>query len=508
MNVSAEMEMSDENVAQEMKRYVSNLDRDVYTISNIPEEVVAVIFAYVSRSPKGFRENIGTVIREQEMGRERAQKFHEKWVLNYGHASVAEHATVHVGVERVSRLFSSLLESANEFLSFTEYSQRYQRPERGDNYVPKELDSVPGLRKEFMELCGRQYDIYSKLNAELFAFLRKKFPVPEGKKEKAHLRALEKIAFEDARYALNLSTFTNLGMTANARAIEETLRGLLSSDYYEAREKAEEIKSEVAFSVPTLVKYADENPYTVKTRETLSGFSRELAPEIAETGKPEDGSSVLLFDYAGKGSENPQREVLKTLARGILFEFSGLSGPSLEKYLDSAADSDLLGIFRASVESLGRHDNPLGIFRSVGYGAEFVLSEAAWHQLLRHRKVDWTAREPSVENGITVPPHVEESGTRGLLLEATESSELLYGKLASAGLGNVAAYAVTNAHNRKVSGRFDLWELYHLTNLRMSEAAQWDIRNVVGQLAARVNEVHPVFAESVLERAGRGKDVV
>ena len=107
--------MDDKDVAREMERYVSNLDRDIYTISNIPEEVVAVIFAYVSRSPKGFRENIDTVIREQEMGRDRAEKFHEKWVLNYGHASVAEHATVHIGVERVSRLFSSLLECANEF---------------------------------------------------------------------------------------------------------------------------------------------------------------------------------------------------------------------------------------------------------------------------------------------------------------------------------------------------------------------------------------------------------
>ena len=65
-------------LATEITRYVSNTDRDIYTVSNIPEEVIAVIFAYVSRSPKGFRENIGTVIQEEELGRERASKFHEK----------------------------------------------------------------------------------------------------------------------------------------------------------------------------------------------------------------------------------------------------------------------------------------------------------------------------------------------------------------------------------------------------------------------------------------------
>ncbi len=480
-----------------MERYVSNLDRDIYTISNIPEEVVAVIFAYVSRSPKSFRENIDTVIREQEMGRDRAEKFHEKWVLNYGHASVAEHATVHIGVERVSRLFSSLLECANEFLSFTEYSQRYQRPRKGDNYIPEELDSHPVLKTEFESLCDFQYEVYSRLNGELFDFLKRKFPVPEGKEEKPHFRALEKIAFEDARYALNLSTLTNLGMTANARALEQTISALLSSCYLEARKRAEEIKSEVRFSVPTLVKYADENPYIVKTREALAEFSRGLG--CSEKSKPENGSSVTLFDFTGKGKEDPQTEALKEIARGLLFEFSGLLAGDIETHL-SENTSELEGIFSIAVEALGRHDNPAGVFKSVNYNAEFVLSEAAWHQLLRHRKVNWTAKEPSVEWGVTIPPHVTESGTEELLLDAVRRSERFYEKLVDAGFRDVANYAVTNAHNRRVSGSFDLWELYHLTNLRMSVSAQWDIRNVVGQLAQSIGEVHPVFVRSALRR--------
>lgn len=489
--------MDDKSVAQEMESYVSNLDRDIYTISNIPEEVVAVIFAYVSRSPKSFRENIDTVIREQEMGRDRAEKFHEKWVLNYGHASVAEHATVHMGVERVSRLFSSLLECANEFLSFTEYSQRYQRPRKGDNYIPEELDPHPALKREFEELCDFQYDVYSRLNTELFDFLKTKFPVPEGRDEKAHFRALEKIAFEDARYALNLSTLTNLGMTANARAIEQTISALLSSRYLEARKRAEEMKSEVRFSVPTLVKYADENPYIVKTREALAELSRGLG----DTGKtkPENGSSVALFDYTGRGRENPQAEGLREIARGLLFEFSGLSVGDIEKHL-SENTPELEKIFSISVEALGKHDNPAGIFRSVNYNAEFVLSEAAWHQLLRHRKVSWTVKEPSVEDGVTVPPHVTESGTEELLLEAVGQSERFYEKLVDSGFHNVASYVVTNAHNRRVLGGFDLWEFYHLTNLRMSEGAQWDIKNVIGQLAQEIGKVHPVFVRSALKR--------
>ena len=32
------------------------------------------------------------------------RKFHEKWVVGYGHASVAEHAVLHIAFENVSRL--------------------------------------------------------------------------------------------------------------------------------------------------------------------------------------------------------------------------------------------------------------------------------------------------------------------------------------------------------------------------------------------------------------------
>ncbi|MGB0090562.1 MAG: FAD-dependent thymidylate synthase, partial [Planifilum fulgidum] len=132
----------------DLTRYVSNLDRNVYTIYNLPEEVIAVIFAYVSRSPLSFRDNLKKLLEDDELAvgdaaggiasfySEKAARFHEKWVVGYGHSSVAEHAVAHIGIERISRLASAELELANSFNSFTEYSQRYQRPRRGDWYLP------------------------------------------------------------------------------------------------------------------------------------------------------------------------------------------------------------------------------------------------------------------------------------------------------------------------------------------------------------------------------------
>jgi len=484
----------------EVKKYVSNTDRDIYTVSNIPEEVIAVIFAYVSRSAKSFRDNIGVVIQEEQHGRERAAQFHEKWVLNYGHASVAEHAAVHVGIERVSRHFSSLLELSNEYLSFTEYSQRYQKPKKGDFYVPTELDSHPNLKDEFVRLNNGLYDIYAKINDELFVYLKDTQPVPDGAEEKAHFRALEKVAFEDARYALTLATFTNLGMTGNARAMEDSLTKLLSGRFEEVRTRAQEIKDEVRFSVPTLVKYANVNEYITKTREALSEITASLEDGGGKTKGTATHHQVTLIDWTGKGAPDAEEAALEKIAGALLYENSGRSYEAVNEELGRMSPEEKLSVFKRSVEKLGKYDNPVSALRLVGYMAEFVISEACWHQLLRHRKTDWFFQDPSVSHGITVPPNIEGAGVTELLLKATGESEGLYGKLIGEGFTESAVYAVTNAHNRRVLGSFTLWELYHLINLRMSEGAQWDIKNVTATLAAEVGRRHPNLVAPALKR--------
>ncbi len=489
----------EKSISDEVKKYVSNVDRDIYTVSNIPEEVIAVIFAYVSRSPKGFRENIGTVIQEEQLGQERAAKFHEKWVLNYGHASVAEHAAVHVGIEKVSRLFSSVLELSNEYMSFTEYSQRYQSPVKRDFFIPKELEQHSELKNSYIELNNYQYDLYSELNDKLFEFLKDTVPTPQGLEEKGHQRALEKVAFEDARYALNLATYTNLGMTANARAIEDSLTKLLSSQYSEVRDRAQEIKDEVKFSVPTLVKYANENEYITHSRESIDELSRSMADQGAsqDTNKSYE---VNLLNWTGKDSSNAELEAIDAMVKAILFEHSQTSYAEISRTLEGKNLDEKLVILKKSLEKLGKFDNPVNALKLIKYEVEFVISEACWHQLLRHRKVNWIVQEPGIESGITIPPHIEKSGTEEMLRKAVSESENLYKELVQENMKQVASYVVTNAHNRRMLGSFDLWELYHLINLRMSEGAQWDIKNITGILAEKISEHHPNLVAPALKR--------
>src|SRR5579875_3048532 len=124
--------------------YVSNLDTPVFALRNLPEEVVAVLFAYYSRSPHSLRRNLLKLLQEGDLdlsepgsaalpeddadrlaaARDKARAFHEKWVVGYGHGSVAEHGCVHLALEDVSIIASKLIEDGR-LASYTEKSTRY-----------------------------------------------------------------------------------------------------------------------------------------------------------------------------------------------------------------------------------------------------------------------------------------------------------------------------------------------------------------------------------------------
>ena len=65
--------------------------RRIYRLSprNLSAETIAVTFAKTSRSPEPFDQIAA------ELDEERSTEFSEKWIVGYGHSSVAEHAVLH-----------------------------------------------------------------------------------------------------------------------------------------------------------------------------------------------------------------------------------------------------------------------------------------------------------------------------------------------------------------------------------------------------------------------------
>src|SRR5271157_5658540 len=97
------------------------LKRQVYLLDpqKLRPETIAVTFAKTSRSPESFREIAA------ELTNEKSAEFHEKWVVGFGHSSIAEHAVISLAIENVSNIATKVIEDAR-LASFTEKSSRYQ----------------------------------------------------------------------------------------------------------------------------------------------------------------------------------------------------------------------------------------------------------------------------------------------------------------------------------------------------------------------------------------------
>src|SRR3989339_1614889 len=142
--------------------------RRIYALTGLPPEVVAVAFAKCSRSPEPFD------IIAAELNADKSRKFHERWVVGYGHSSVAEHAVLSLAIENVSILATKVIEDCR-LSSYTEKSTRYQVFDREHYYKPAAI-----INSRFKQLYEETLDFimnsYISLFPKMVEFFKKKFP--------------------------------------------------------------------------------------------------------------------------------------------------------------------------------------------------------------------------------------------------------------------------------------------------------------------------------------------
>ena len=222
--------------------------REIYLLSPraLSPETIAVAFAKTSRAPESFRDIAA------ELSDEKSAQFHEKWVVGYGHASVAEHAVLHIAFEGVSRLAIESIES-NRLASYTEKSTRYQTWGSDDFWIPSELDGHP-LREGFVDTVRLLFQAYADSLVPVRTLILERFPRRENESDEAWDRRLRSKYVDVCRFLLPAASLANVGMTANARVIENTIRKMLSHELAEVREIGARVKEVALDETPTLVK--------------------------------------------------------------------------------------------------------------------------------------------------------------------------------------------------------------------------------------------------------------
>jgi len=474
-------------------------DGEAVELRPTPEQL-AVAVAKCSRSSTPFDQNV------DDVSLEKAAEFHEKWVVGYGHASVAEHAVASVAFQNIPQAVIKILEDTR-LASFTEVSSRYQVFTRQRVGFPKSL-AQSELGNKVNELFDALYGLYNECYALLDPIFRER--QPQGDMPDAAYKAtIKAMVCDRVRYLLPAAALASLGMTANARVWERAIVKLLSSADPLARQIGEEVKSVLRgfasmdrdqalryFPLPTLLKYADPNEYLAGFAPKLSALSQEIARSHGLT--PEKGNEPM----GGATADNPvvctfddhlaeQRIAASLLSRHALIP--------MEKALEIVGkDTQLQAkLIKAALEDRGPHDAPSREFEHAWFQHEIVMDYGAWRDIQRHRICTQTNQPLGTDLGYDMPDEIGEIGKAKEFGEVMDMARALNREILAAGLVAEAQYVVPMAYRRRLLVGWNLRELFHFIELRSGKKGHPSYRRIAQEIWKTVHESHPTIAEFI-----------
>jgi thymidylate synthase ThyX len=488
---------------------------EVYAVYGVEPEVQAYAMAKYSRSSLSMKESL------KEISRQKAEKFLNTFYFQYGHRSIADLAHVALAIERLS-ILAAIAVADEQRWDGQERSTRYQDFKKSGYFTPDFGDDHQA-RALYRETIENLFAEYESLSDRTFHYLLEITPKPAEMKQEAYERTLKARAFDISRYLLPLSTNTSLGEIVNARTLETQVSRLLSHTHKEVRylgellkraavspaynanqgaleelvqqirsvsselgeRAAQELLREVRVA-PTLVKYADPNPYEIETRRELRQVAAELLGnlEIAPT------QTVDLLD-----TEPLEVEIATTL----IYEHSHYSYRQIRQAVEAAGERIRREIIDLGLRHRGKHDEMLRPF-CAGQQLRFdiLMDIGGFRDMHRHRRCIQIGQEFTTKHGHDVPDEVNAAGARAsydaVMRRTSESVEQLAERPGIEVKEN-AQYAIPLAFRKRTLFKMDFAEVTYISELRTGPAGHFSYRNVAYAMYEAVAKKHPALAK-------------
>ncbi len=467
--------------------FVSNMDRNVFTLRGLPEEVVAVLFAKYSRSPRGLRETLAAALRGGDLDptslnhanpmdklAATAQQFHERNVLGYGHASVAEQAIAHIAIEDVSLYAAKAIEDCRIGCAYTEQSTRYVE------FDPERLVE-PSLS---IDLAGRRYfrgtlryltRSYAELFGKVLEGVAKKYPEAEKAVVKAKTCDL-------LRGLLPLGCLTRLGISPNARTLATMITKLRSAPQNELMDLGGEIRAEVSKDMPTLLKYADRSSYRATEWASIAPFVAGLR-EIGQRS-----NSTRLVDFDGDAEEK--------VLTAILYRHAQAGYHACRARVRRMTTEERAKLFEAFLQGRTEREQGGRPLETAEFVYEIVLDLGAWRDVQRHRLCTQLEQEISCDLGYDLPEELAEFEVYGAAQEVLKVAANNWKALAESH-PDEAVYLVPLAYRRRFLVKMNLRQICHFVQLRSGRQGHPNYRAVAQEVYFGVAKTHPLLATAI-----------
>ena len=489
---------------------------EVFAVFGVEPEIQAYAMAKYSRSALSMKDAL------REISTQKAEKFLNTFYFQYGHRSIADLAHIALAIERLSILAAIELADEQRW-DGQERSTRYQDFKKSGYYTP-DFGADADARKLYRETMDFLFAEYEALSAHMTDYLISITPKPADMKQEQYERTLKARAFDITRYLLPLSTNTSLGEIVNARTLETQVAHLLSHTHKEVRQLGESLKKAAtgaAYNVsaeslqdlvsqirevspelgaraeqellrevrvaPTLVKYADPNPYEMETRRELRQAAREL---MAHEALAPSKAIVDLLD-----EEPLEVEIATTL----LYEHSHHSYRQIRQAVQVAGERRRREIIDLGLRHRGKHDEMLRAFRAgQQFRFDILMDTGGFRDMHRHRRCIQVMQSATTQHGYEMLMDLEDAGVRGKFDATMRRAQAAVENLAARNTPEAeenSQYAIPLAFKKRALFKMDFAEVVYISELRTTPAGHVSYRNVAYAMYEAVARKYPALAK-------------
>jgi thymidylate synthase ThyX len=248
--------------------------KEIIIVDDLSPEVVAMLQALYSRSPRSVKEHL---VKVKESG---AEKFMASYYVGYGHKSIGDCGTASIFVENVSMLVAKAVQDW----------PLYSGQEASTRYLDMAAQEVlnPLENPEGKEIQDAWMAFYRQALEELVPVLKERFPLKEGEKEAMYEKAIKARSFDIARGFLPAGVTTYAAWHTNLRQAYDHIKEMRNHPLAEVREVAGMIHAELKAKYPSSFshkEYPGEEAYIAESMKEFAFF---------------DDASITGFSYQSR----------------------------------------------------------------------------------------------------------------------------------------------------------------------------------------------------------------
>jgi len=237
---------------------------------------------------------------------------------------------------------------------------------------------------------------------------------------------------------------------------------------------------------PTLVKYADPNPYETETRGEL----RQVAAELMGAATTDAAPAVDLLD---------DEPVEIELATTLLYEHCAFPYRQIRRAIESLGQGQRQEIIDAGLRHRGRHDEMLRAFRAgQQFRFDILMDIGGFRDMHRHRRCIQIEQPFTTQHGYETPAELRAAGALDIYSRAMDETAAEVANLAASASPEAtenSQYAIPLGFRKRTLFKMDFAEAAYISELRSGPAGHFSYRNVAYAMYEEVKLKHPALAK-------------